>query len=120
MKLIRSARIPVVMLKSVRVLEGKESHRPVHLVIIFQIVHPVVFRQCRLQRGLQAVIRRVADAEHVDSVPVQPVAELPVSMGKMRRDKNKVHGFQILYSLIINGRKYRICLNHHGQSWLTS
>ena len=73
------------------VFPGKERDRPVHLVIILQAVYPVILRQCGFQRGLQAVVRRVADSQYIDPVPAQPVAELPVGMGKMRRNKYKVH-----------------------------
>ena len=64
--------------------ECEERDGTVYLVVILQAVHPVVLGQGRLQRGFQPVVRRVPDAQHIHTVPVQPVAELPVGMRKMR------------------------------------
>ena len=78
------------------VFEREESDSTVYLIIILQTVNPVVFCQGGFQRRLKPVIRRITDSKDVETVFPQTVAELPVSMGKMGRDKNKVHGISSL------------------------
>ena len=73
------------------VLEGEEGHRAEHLVIAFHVVHAVILGQRGLEAAVEAVVGRVADAQHVDAAQAQPVAEGPVGVRKMRRDKYKVH-----------------------------
>ena len=73
------------------VLEREERHRAVHLVIILHRIHAVILRQRVAQRLLQRVVGRVADTQHVDPVSLQPVAKLPVGMGKMRGNEDKIH-----------------------------
>ena len=106
------------------VSEGKEGDRPVNLIIVLQGIHPVIFRKRFLQAAFQAVVRGVANAQHVYAVPLQPVAELPVGVRKMRRDKHEIHRpasfLALQFSPRSHGRKYRDCLYHQGQSWLTS
>ena len=71
---------------------SKVGHGAIDLVVVLQTVHPVILRQRCLQRGLQAVIGRITDAQDPDAVSAQGCAELPVGMGKIGGDKNKIHG----------------------------
>ena len=82
------------------VFEGEEGHCPEHLAIILHIIHPVILRQSLLQRLLQLLIGRIADAQHINAVPAQPVAEVPIGMGELGGNKNKIH---LKYVLSIGG-----------------
>ena len=73
------------------VLKGKEGHSSVHLVIIRQVRHKVVFRQSLLEPFVQIIIGAVTDTQHIHAVLVQTVAEIPIMLGKMGRDKHKIH-----------------------------
>ena len=79
------------------VLERKERHRAVNLIVIFQVADFVVLVQALFQLRLQLVIGLVADAQHVHPVVFQLPAELPVVGGEVRRNENKVlHGFFLI------------------------
>ena len=99
MKSIWSALTPVVILKFVvgfhpvdlSVLKAEKADSAVHLVVIHQTADLVVLRQAGFQRLFQFIIRRVSDTQDIDAVLFQTVAEIPVSMRKIRRDKYKVH-----------------------------
>ena len=73
------------------VLECEEGNGPIDLVVVLQAVHPIVFRQRRLQRRFKTVVGRVADAQHIDAIAAQSIAELPVGVGKVRRYKDEIH-----------------------------
>lgn len=82
------------------VFEREEGHSTEYLVVVLQRVHPVVLGQYPFQSGLQAVVRAVADTQHIDAVAVQPVAEAPIGVGKLRGDKNKIHkSFSIFHKI---------------------
>ena len=75
------------------VLERKERHRAVDLIIIFQAADFVVLVQAFFQLRFQLVIGLVADAQHVHPVVFQLPAELPVVGGEVGRNKDKIlHG----------------------------
>ena len=83
------------------ILEGKEGHGAVDLVVVFQTAHLVVLVQAVLQLRLQLIVGLVADAQHIHAVVFQLTAELPVVGGEVRRNKNKIlHGFMIPLSSI--------------------
>ena len=71
--------------------EREVRHGAVDLVVILQRIHLVVFRQGTLEVVLQAVVGRIADAQHVDAVSTQPVAEVPIGVREVRRDEDEVH-----------------------------
>ena len=73
------------------IFKGKKGHCAKHLTIILHAVHTVIFRQRPLQGLFQFVIRRIADAQHRNAVPAQPVAEIPIGTGKLWGNKNKIH-----------------------------
>ena len=79
------------------IFKGKEGHSTIDLVVFLQAAHAVILRQRGLERGLQTVIGRIADAKNPDAVSVQAFTELPVCMGKIGRDKDKVHGSFLLF-----------------------
>ena len=60
-----------------------------------EALDPVVLRERVLQAAVELVVRGVADAEHVDAAPAQPVAKLPVRVGKLRRYEDEVQGAPI-------------------------
>ena len=73
------------------VVEGEVGDSTEHLVIVTEVVHAVILRQAVFQFPRNLVERRVADAQHIDTIAVQAVAEIPVGLGKMRADKDKIH-----------------------------
>ena len=66
------------------VLKGKIRHRAVHLVIVRQVRHEIVFRQSLFQLVVQCVVGHVPDSEYVHAAPVQAVAELRAGDGVCR------------------------------------
>ena len=48
-------------------------------------------REALLQFPGNLVKRSITDAQHIDAVAVQTVTEIPVGLGKMRADKDKIH-----------------------------
>ena len=72
------------------VFEDEEGHRAVDLVVILHVVHTVILGQRLAQLGAQAVIGLVPDAEDVDAVVVQLMAEVPVVFGKIRGHEDHV------------------------------
>ena len=73
------------------VVEGEVGDSTEHLVIVTEVVHAVILRQAVFQFPRNLVERRVADAQHIDTIAVQAVAEIPVGLGEMRADKDKIH-----------------------------
>ena len=73
------------------VFEGEESDSPEYLVIILQGRDLVILGQRALEAVLKIIIRGVADAQDIGAVAAQPVAEVPVGMGEIGGDKNKIH-----------------------------
>ena len=73
------------------VVEGEVADSTEHLVIVTEVVHAVILRQAVFQFPRNLVERRVADAQHIDTIAVQAVAEIPVGLGEMRADKDKIH-----------------------------
>ena len=65
------------------VLEGKESHGAIHLIVVLQIAHPVILRERTLQFGRQLIIRCIGNAQHAHAVALQALAKLPVGMGEV-------------------------------------
>ena len=83
------------------ILECKEGHGAVDLVVVFQTAHLIVLVQAVLQLRLQLIVGLVADAQHIHAVVFQLMAELPVVGGEVGRNKNKIlHGFTIPLSSI--------------------
>ena len=72
------------------VFEDEERDRAVYLVVVLKRGDLVVFRQAAFELEAQLVIGLVADAEDVDAVAAQLMAELPVVHGEIRRDKDYV------------------------------
>ena len=70
------------------VFETEKRHRLKHRVIIFQRRQVVIFRQCRLEFPAQIIKRRVAYSQHVHAISFQAVAEFPIMLRKLRRDKD--------------------------------
>ena len=98
------------------ILECKEGHGAVDLVVVFQTAHLVVLVQAVLQLRLQLIVGLVADAQHVHAVVFQLTAELPVVGGEVGRNKNEIlHGFTIPLSSI-NLYKGGLALSVRSQS----
>ena len=72
------------------VLEGEEGHSAVDLVIVLQAAHLVIFGQAVLQLAAQLVIGLVADAQHVQTVFLQLMAELPVICGEVGGNEDQI------------------------------
>ena len=60
-----------------------ERYRPVDLLVVFQRIHPVVFRQGSLTVLADGIVGSIADAQYIHSQIFQPVAELIEVEGKM-------------------------------------
>ena len=73
------------------VTEGKVSYGTHHGIVIGQAVHAVILGQAGLELFRNLVVRGVSDAQDVHAVAAQAVTEIPVTFGKMRRYKNKIH-----------------------------
>ena len=95
----RVLRKPVLVVRlypvDLAVLVREERDRFEHAGVILEARDPVVLRERILQAAVELVVRGVADAEHVDAAPAQPVAELPVRVGKLRRYEDEVQGAPI-------------------------
>ena len=78
------------------VLEGEKGHGPEHLVIVLQGVHPVVLRQRVFQALLQGVVGAVPNAQDIDAPAAQAVAEVPIGVGELGGNKDKIHRVHLL------------------------
>ena len=70
---------------------GVPGDGAVGLVVVFQALDVIIVVQVCLQLGGEAVVRRVADAEHRHAVAAEPFAEVPVSLREVGGDENEVH-----------------------------
>jgi hypothetical protein len=52
------------------------------------------------------VIGGISDPQNIDSVPAEPITEIPIGMRKLGGDKNKVHGIFSSLSGMKLGRMY--------------
>ena len=68
----------------------QEGYSLEHLLIIFHIVNPVILCKSLLEIGVQGFVWRICDSQYVDPVALEPAAEFPVSMGKLRGDKDEI------------------------------
>lgn len=66
------------------VAEGEIPHRTHHLAVIAKIVDPIILGQGSLELRRDFPVGGVADAQHIDAVALEPVAEIPVAFWKMR------------------------------------
>lgn len=73
------------------VSESQERDRAVDLVVVFERVNFVVFSQSIFNSYTERVVRSIANAKNGHTVAVQPVAEVPVILGEIRRNKYEVH-----------------------------
>ena len=76
------------------IAEDEKRDRPVHLVVVFQTGHLVVFVQAVLELGRKLVVGLIADAQHVEPVVFELPAELPVVGWKIGRKKDKIFHFK--------------------------
>ena len=109
MKAMRSVFIPVTTLKSVLSLASCSSQYSLfdsiqsifpylcysleHLLIIFHIVNPVILCKSFLEICVQGFVWRICDSKYVDPVALEPAAEFPVCMGKLRGDKDEIQHY---------------------------
>ena len=73
------------------ILKGKERHCPEDLIIILQGGNTIILRQTGSERWVERVILLIPDPQHPHAQLIQTVAELPVCLGKVWRNKNKIH-----------------------------
>ena len=73
------------------VFVGVEGDGAEQLAVIGQGVHAVILVQVRFQFGGEALVGRVADAQHRDAPAAEPFAEVPVGLREIGGDEYKVH-----------------------------
>ena len=83
------------------VLEGEEADSLDHLTVVIEMRQVVVLRQGILELIGERIIRTVADAEHIDAVLLEAVAEIPVVFRELRGDKDEIHSYKIPFSIHI-------------------
>ena len=66
------------------VFKGKKCDCTVHGVVVLHVVYLIILCKSRLQRFLEHFVRRVSNSEHIYAVLFKSVAELPVSVRKIR------------------------------------
>ena len=66
------------------VAAGKMAQGPEHLIVVFQRVHPIVFREDPSQIRVQLVVGGVPHPQHVDAVVPQANAEPAVGLREIR------------------------------------
>jgi len=71
--------------------ESQESNSPVDLAIVFERIDFVILSQRIFNSFAQRIIRSIANAKNGHTIVVQPVAEMPVILGEIRRNKYEVH-----------------------------
>ena len=74
------------------VAPGKISHAPQHLIVILQAVHPVILGERLFQLRGKAVIRGIAEAQHIHAVFFEMHAKPAKAFGEVGRNKYKIHG----------------------------
>ena len=73
------------------VFVGVEGDGAEQLAVIGQGVHAVILVEVRFQFGGEALVGRVADAQHRDAPAAEPFAEIPVGLREIGGDEYKVH-----------------------------
>lgn len=73
------------------IFESEKAHRTDHLIIVFHVTDAVVLCQRGFQPGRQRIKGCVTDAQHIDTVGMEAVTEIPVVFGEIRRNEHKIH-----------------------------
>ena len=81
------------------VAERKVRDTAVDRIVVFQRIDFIVFSQRRFQVRMEIIKRRVADAEHVDSVLLQPNDKKAEDRREIGGNENKIHGIDTSFEI---------------------
>ena len=71
--------------------EGKICHSAIHFLIVCYAADLVVLSQAVFKLPAQFIVGAVSNAQNVDTISLQSVAELPVALGEVGGYKDKIH-----------------------------